>query len=277
VSFTIETVLASLELEETGPDRYTARHAEPDYPVVFGGQLMAQSIVAARKGVDDKTVKTLHIVFARPVSPSMPLEIEVDRMHAGRALASSTVTLRQGGKVCSRAQVLLSAEEPDLIRHADTHPSMSKPEEATPWPTDLGVWELRTVDGVDIADPEAVGPADLDVWSRFAGAPSDPLIGQALLAFATDMFLIGTAMRPHEGVGQSQAHVTLSTGVLSHTITFHEPVDAGEWLLLANHATYAGHGRSYGRADVFRTDGALVASYVQDNMIRARSGEPGKL
>jgi acyl-CoA thioesterase len=277
MAFTIETVLASLALEETGPDRYTAPHAEPDYPVVFGGQLMAQSIVAARKGVDDKTVKTLHIVFARAATPTLPLEISVDRMHTGRGLASSTVTLTQGDTICSRAQVLLSAEEPDLIRHADAHPHLSKPEEATPWPTDLGVWELRTVDGVDISDPDAVGPADLDVWSRFAGAPSDPLTGQALLAFATDMFLIGTAMRPHPGVGQSQAHVTLSTGVLSHTITFHEPVDASEWHLLANHATYAGHGRSYGRADVFRTDGSLVASYVQDNMIRTRSGAPGTL
>jgi acyl-CoA thioesterase-2 len=277
MSFTIETLLASLALTEAGPDRYTATHAEPDYPVVFGGQLMAQSIIAARRGVEDKSVKTLHIVFARPASPTMPLEIAVDRMHAGRGLASSTVTLTQGDTLCSRAQVLMTADEPDLIRHADTHPAMSKPEEATPWPTDLGDWELRAVDGVDINDPALVGPAELDVWSRFTGAPSDPLTGQALLAFATDMFLIGTAMRPHEGVGQSQAHKTLSTGVLSHTITFHEPVDASEWLLLAHHSSYAGHGRSYGRADVFRTDGSLVASYVQDNMIRARAGAPGSL
>jgi acyl-CoA thioesterase-2 len=277
MSFTIETLLASLALTETGPDRYTATHAEPDYPVVFGGQLMAQSIVAARRGVEDKSVKTLHIVFARPASPTKPLEIAVDRMHAGRGLASSTVTLTQGDTLCSRAQILMTADEPDLIRHADTHPAMSKPEEATPWPTDLGAWELRAVDGVDINDPALVGPAELDVWSRFAGAPSDPLTGQALLAFATDMFLIGTAMRPHEGVGQSQAHKTLSTGVLSHTITFHEPVDAGEWLLLAHHSSYAGHGRSYGRADVYRPDGSLVASYVQDSMIRARAGAPGAL
>jgi acyl-CoA thioesterase len=84
-------------------------------------------------------------------------------------------------------------------------------------------------------------------------------------------------MRPHIGVGQAQAHQTLSTGVLSHTITFHEPVDASEWMLLSHHSSAAGRGRSYGRADVFRTDGALVASYVQDNMIRARTGAPGKL
>jgi acyl-CoA thioesterase len=238
---------------------------------------MAQSIVAARRGVDDKTVKTLHIIFARAASPQQPIEIAVDRMHSGRAMASSTITLTQGDRLCSRAMALLSADEPDLIRHADVPGRLSAPEDATPWPRDLGAWEIRVVDGVDIADPDAVGPPDLDVWTRFVGAPSDPVVGQALLAFATDMFLIGTAMRPHIGVGQAQAHQTLSTGVLSHTITFHEPVDASEWMLLSHHSSAAGRGRSYGRADVFRTDGALVASYVQDNMIRARTGAPGKL
>ena len=87
-----------------------------------------------------------------------------------------------------------------------------------------GDWEIRVVGGVDISDPEAVGPAELDVWTRFVGAPDDPAVSQALLAFATDGFLIGTAMRPHPGVGQAQAHRTLSTGVISHTLTFHEPV-----------------------------------------------------
>ena len=132
-------------------------------------------------------------------------------------------------------------------------------------------WEVRVVGGVDVGDPDAVGPAELDVWSRFAGAPDDATTDQALVAFATDGFLIGTAMRPHAGVGQAQAHVTISTGVISHTLTFHEPCAASEWLLLSHRSPYAGRGRSYGRADVFRADGQLVASFVQDGMIRAMS------
>ena len=83
-------------------------------------------------------------------------------------------------------------------------------------------------------------------------------------------------MRPHAGVGQAQAHVTVSTGVVSHTLTFHEPAPAGAWLLLSHHSPYAGRGRCYGTANVFREDGAMVASYVQDGMIRplpaARAG-----
>jgi acyl-CoA thioesterase-2 len=127
---------------------------------------------------------------------------------------------------------------------------------------------VRIAGDADITDPERTGPPDLDVWTRFVGAPHDAAMSQALLAYATDGFLIGTAMRPHEGVGQAQAHVTLSTGVLSHTLTFHEPLYAGDWMLLSHHSPYAGHGRCYGRADVFGEDGSLVASFVQDGMIR---------
>jgi acyl-CoA thioesterase-2 len=122
-----------------------------------------------------------------------------------------------------------------------------------------------------------VGPAELDVWTRFAGAPRNPHIDQALLAFSTEGFLIGTAMRPHPGIGQSQAHKTLSTGVLSHTLTYHEPFPASEWFLLSQSSTYAGRGRSYGKGDVFGPQGQLIASYVQDAMIRARAGVRGAL
>ena len=127
------------------------------------------------------------------------------------------------------------------------------------------------------SDPELVGPPELAVWARFAGAPDDPAVSQALLAFSTETFLIGTAMRPHAGVGQAQAHKTLSTGVLSHTQTFHEPYPAGGWHLLEMRAGYTGHGRSFGRGDIFGLDGQLVGSWMQDAMIRARSGGAGKL
>jgi len=273
---TIEALVGALDLEATGPDRYRAGNADAGHGVIFGGQLLAQSIMAGLVGHADKTVKTVHTVFARGGRPDAPVEIEVDRMHAGRAFASSTVTISQGDRLCTRSLVLLTAEEPDFIRHADPRPLRRGPEGNSPEGHDEGAWQVRIAGDVDVNDPEAVGPADLDVWTRFAGAPEDPAVNQALLAFATDGFLIATAMRPHAGVGQAQAHVTVSTGVVSHTLTFHEPAPAGEWLLLSHHSPYAGHGRSYGRADVFRGDGALAASFVQDAMIRPLPPERGE-
>ena len=269
MGFTLEGLLGALVLKEVGAGRYRAENVDTGHFVVFGGQLMAQSVVAALAGHEGKTAKTLHTVFARAGSPEASLDIEVDRLHSGRALASSTVTIRQGDRLCTRSLVLLSADEPDVIRHADPPAVRSSPAEASGRsPGESGGWEVRVVGGVDIDDPDAVGPAELDVWTRFAGAPDHPGTSQALLAFATDGFLIGTAMRPHKGVGQALSHKTISTGVLSHTITFHEPFSAAEWLLLSHRSPYAGRGRGYGRADVFREDGRLVASFVQDNMIR---------
>jgi acyl-CoA thioesterase-2 len=267
----VDDLLEALALEATGPDRYRAGHAESGHGVVFGGQLLAQSLVAGSAGHEGKRAKTLHTVFARGASPEAPLDIAVEPMHTGRAFASTTVTISQGGRLCTRSLLLLTADEPDLIRHADPAPVSAAPGDEP----GSREWEVRIVDDVDIRDPELTGPPDLDVWTRFPGAPGDAVLDQALLAFATDGFLIGTAMRPHAGVGQAQAHVTLSTGVVSHTLTFHEPFAAADWLLLSHHSPYAGRGRSYGRADVFRADGTLVASCVQDAMIRAREAGRG--
>lgn len=261
----VNSILESLQLNPDGQGRFLAANVDTGHPVVFGGQLLAQSIVAALRGHEGKTVKTLHTVFARAASPETGVEIDVDAVHAGRSLASSTVTISQNDKICTRSMVLMSAEEPDLIRHSERAPDVAAPQ-APPGGTD---WNVQIVGGVDLSDPDQVGPPELDVWTAFPGAPDDDVVSQALLAFATDGFLIGTAMRPHEGVGQAQAHVSISSGVLSHTITFHERFSAAQWLLLAHRSLYAGHGRSYGRADVYRVDGQLTASFVQDSMIRA--------
>lgn len=268
---TIDNLVASLTLEAAGDDdgRFRAPNVEHGPgAVIFGGQLLGQSIVAASTVEPEKRVKTVHTIFARAGAPDTPVDITVDRMHSGRAMASSSVTIAQGDRLICRSLLLLTADEPDFIAHADPAPAVARPSASPAAGAGEGAWEIRVVGDADISDADQVGPPDLDVWTRFAGAPDDPVIAQALLAYATDGFLIGTAMRPHAGVGQSQAHRTLSTGVLSHTLTFHESFSAADWLLLSQHSTYAGHGRCYGRANVFDEAGRLVASFVQDAMIR---------
>jgi acyl-CoA thioesterase len=265
----LSELLGVLDLEPVGEGRFRAQNfsAGPG-GVVFGGQLLAQSIVAGATIDPAKEVKSIHTVFARGGALDTPLDIEVEAMHTGRALASATVTVRQGERLCTRSLVLLSAVEPDLIRHGVGVPAVAGPAEAPAGPGEGDFWEVRIVDGVDLSDPAAVGPAELFVWVRFPGAEAQGVRGQALLAYATDGFLIATAMRPHEGIGQAMSHVSISTSVLSHTLTFHEPIDASGWHLLAHESPYAGRGRSYGRANIFGPGGEVVASFVQDNMIR---------
>src|ERR1700722_3278469 len=127
---TIAAFVDALTLEEVGTDHYRAGSLSATHGVVFGGQLLAQSVMAGLAGQDGKSVKTIHTVFARGASPEAPLDITVDRMHSGRSVASSTVTISQGDTLVTRSLVLLSADDPDVIRHADTPRAMTSPEEA---------------------------------------------------------------------------------------------------------------------------------------------------
>ena len=260
-------VLSALEVEPVGDGRFRGHHIPGPGQVVFGGQILGQSIVAAARSLPTKDVRSIHTVFSRGAALDAPLDIEVETMADGRAVGSMTVTVRQGERLCSRSLVLASAEEPDLVRHQPPMPPVAGPTAARP--SHAPWWELAYVGDVDINDPELTGPAELPVWSRVTGTTDDAALNQALLAYATDGFLIATAMRPHEGVGQSMAHREVSTSVLTHTLTFHEPVDAGAWHLLAHESPYAGRGRAFGRAQVFTEDGRLVASYGQESLLRA--------
>ena len=271
--------LAALELEPTGAGAWQAANMDNPGPVVFGGQILAQTLAAAHRSVPDQSVKSLHTVFARGAAVEHPLDINVEPMGTGRSFSSLTVTVSQGDRLCARSLVLTEAGADDLIRHAPEPPGIG-PGAAIPSARSEGGatswWETRIVDGVDISDPRAVGPPRLGVWMRFPGAGPDPQRGQALAAYASDGFLIGTALRPHPGFGQSLAHIEFNTTVLTHTLSFHEPFAADEWFLLDQEAPYAGRGRSYGRAHVWTADGRLVASFVQDAMIRAFPPTPPK-
>jgi acyl-CoA thioesterase len=260
-----------LALTETGPDRYVGQNLKGSQAVIFGGQLLAQAIAAAARTHPDMRVKSMHTVFARGGSPKSPVELEVDRLHTGRSFGSAQVSIRQGDRLCTRSLVLFDRPDADLITHGDDAPDVAPPERCPARSSAPPYWEIRMPEGVDISDPDAIGPPELHVWSRFADVPDEAWVSQALLSYASDGFLIGTAMRPHPGVGQALAHVSISTTVITQTLTFHDSFDAGDWLLLAHRSPFAGHGRSYGRADVFNSSGRLVASYVQENMIRAQA------
>ena len=266
--------LELLTLTQEGPGRFIAPH-EGDgelRDVVFGGQMLAQIIVAATQATPGKQVKSIQAVFARAASFKAPLEISVEPVHVGRVFGTQSVSVHQGDRNCVQATVLLDVAEPDLITHAPVMPDVEGPDACSPAPNYLvypGA-EVRIVGDVDTVSADAeVGPAELFVWTRLPGAPLDVTTSQAVLAWATDGYLISTAMRPHDGVGQEQAHRSISTGVVSQALSFHRTFDASGWLLMALESPYAGGGRTYGRAHVYTEDGDLVASFAQENIVRS--------
>src|SRR5262249_25748165 len=131
--------------------------------------------------------------------------------------------------------------------------------------------EIRGVDGA----AGDLGPAT-SVWVRAGAIAANASVAenQAIVAWSQPSFIIGAAMKPHaDTVDLSQAHRTISTGVISHTSHFHEHADATDWLLYVHEGTYAGHGRVFGTGAVFTRDGALVSTFAQDSMVRAVEGE----
>jgi acyl-CoA thioesterase-2 len=269
----VADLVSALEMEPLGDHRYRAANvAGGERGMVFGGELIAKMAVAAARDDGTKPVKSAHGLFARTVQVDDDVELDVDVLHSGRTFASASVTLSQGGRQCARALVLLSDPEEDLIRHGAPMPDVDGPDVAVPYDDPSSWREVRSVGGVDIRDETSVGPARLFLWVRFPDAPDDPVVAQGLLAHATASYLIGTAMRPHAGIGQSIAHREISTGIVGHTISYQEAFDPRQWLLITHESPYAGRGRTVGTGLVHTQDGELVASFSQEAMIRHFAG-----
>jgi len=262
--------MALLRLEPAGEGRYTVPMPDGSPEggaVVYGGQLMAQLIMASAAEAPDKYVKSMGTIFSRAGSYGAPIEVHVDGFHTGRTWTSQLVTASQGGRLLTRAMVLLTADEPDLIAHQIEPPAgVGKPDDGEP--TDGIVFpgaEVRTA-----KLPDNGGVAELAFWTRLPGGVDSFAASQAVVAYDTNGALIGLSMRPHGDVVRIEdAHQILSTGVIGHRVEFHREFDAGSWLLVTQQATFAGKGRVYGRGEIFTEDGTLVATFAQDSMLKA--------
>lgn len=270
-TLTVADLVRAYDLERTGETTWRATH--PDMTgagFVPGGQVLAQLLVTAARSEPEKSVRTIHAFFGRPVRPGEPVELTVDVLQGGRSFTSCSVSATQDGREKARALVLLHAPEPDLIRASTQLEAISPtPEDARPAPRFLPGGETRIAAGVDPTDPSVVAPPVLGVWVRYADAPADPVVNQALLALTSARFTIPTAMLPHEGIGEAMAHKGISTGVIGLTVSFHEAVDVRDWLYLSFEGIHSGGGAVYGRAQAFDRQGRIVASFSQDAMIRA--------
>jgi acyl-CoA thioesterase len=264
-----------LQVHDIGDGRWTAGHPDEDpeqRDVVFSGQLLGQMIMVAAAGAEDaKEIKSVHAVFARAGAYSAgPIEYQRDAMHAGRAWASDTITAYQGDRLLARGLVLLNTVEPDLMRHAPVMPDVPGPDECEPRPV-LVVYpgsEVRPVDRPGARSPDGT-PASY-YWVRLPAAFTATATTQAAVAWCEPGFTIGTAMQSHrDTVSLSDAHRTISTGVIAHTAHFHDHAQTVDWLLVANNASFAGNGRVFGSGAVFNRNGTLVSTYGQDAMARA--------
>jgi len=250
--------------ERAGDDvtEFEGRNQQLDYHRVFGGQLLGQFLRIACLSCPDKAAKSQHAVFAREGRADEPIRYQATRHHEGRSFATVTITARQSRGVVATSAICMHAQE-DGPEHqsVDQVPAVLGPEHRLK--LDLIPWETRAA--VDL-NATTTGPPQFEVWLRTPAV--DPRLAPALAAYATDLTLIGTALRPMNGVGQRGNGTAFTSAVTSHTIWFHRPFRTDGWLLLRQHSPLLAHGRSFGRGDMLAEDGKLVASYAQEALLR---------
>ena len=277
---------ALLDVEEIDTDLYRGARQPGGIGRVFGGQVIAQALQAAQRSVEPvKTAHSLHAYFMRPGDEQRPIMFRVVRDFEGRSFATRRVIATQGGQPILNLAASFQLFE-DGFAHQDAMPEVPPPETL---PSDR---ELRAAAADDIPDkwrrhllrarpieirpvaprnwvrPDATEPRQAS-WFRVA-APigDDPALHRAILAYASDMTLLGTCMLPH-GVNWISGGV--QTASLDHALWLHEPFRVDDWLLYATDSPWSGHARGFNRGGIYTRDGRLVASVAQEGLIRRRS------
>lgn len=239
---------------------------------VFGGQMIGQAIMISARLRPDMTVKSVSVVFPRGARDTGTLEYRAEELHTGSGYATTRIDLAQPGRddgprVGFSAHVM--SHRPGAgVEHQVAMPAAGRPDDARPADLGLVPWPTRVVGDTDL-DDRRTQPDELLLWMRMGdGVPADGATPAALLAFASELSLIGTALLPHDGWSQLDAHRALRTSVLAHSVQFHRPIRPDQWLLLSHTGTVATGGSAFGTGLVFAEDGTLVAGFQQESMIR---------
>ena len=238
-------------------------------PVVEGSQMLGQAIVAAARHATDRRLVSASMIFLRVADAHEPLRFDLEELSAGRTFTGLAVRVLQGERRCAAGTLLLDVPSDDVIRNSAEPPSVPGPYECRPY--DMGVTgrDIRVADGAYSNEPDApAGPPMLDAWVRFRDVPADPALHIGLLAQFMGHMSIAAALRPHAGVSQDQAHRTLSTAINGIDLSLHGAVHADRWMLYHHVSTFAGAGMTHAENRVYDLDGALVASFSVNAMVR---------
>jgi acyl-CoA thioesterase-2 len=282
----LDRLIELLDLEELEVNIFRGRSPQEDRQRVFGGQVAGQALVSAGRTVDAGVIHSFHAYFLRPGDPAIPILYEVDRIRDGRSFTTRRVVAIQHGRVIFNMSVSFHTPEPGL-EHQLPMPDCPGPEELPTFEAragpvledprasdlpDLKSWlerdrpiDMRFVDPVDFFEPEKSVPLEL-VWLRADGSlPDDLLLHQCVLAYASDMTLLDTALRPH---GIAWSNGALMSASLDHAMWFHRAFRADDWLLYAQESPVAAGARGFTTGRVYTRDGIAVATVTQEGLIR---------
>jgi acyl-CoA thioesterase-2 len=251
---------------------------------VFGGQVLAQCVMAAGRTVDvgaDRRIHSLHGYFLRPGDSARPIDFSVENMRDGGSFSARRVHAVQDGRILL-SMISSFQDAAGGIDHQDDVPDAPDPDTVPPDAEvlarldDLGTRrfvarraiDLRHVDGTIWGRPAPTTDPHQRVWLRANGAlPEDPLVHAAVLAYSSDYSLLESVLRRH---GLAWGDARLRVASLDHAMWFHRPPRADEWVLYVQHSPSAQSGRGLGVGRMFTRDGTLVASVGQEGMVRLK-------
>ena len=264
----LEQFRAILDIECRGDDRTVLPVAERSGEQIFGGQILAQLVAAVAPG---RTVKSVHAAFPRSGRPRDPLFLDSEKTHDGRSLGLRRAVVYQdqplgGRRVVATATVLVDRADDEYDYQFDAV-ATSDPLAAKPVDFAVVPGEVRLISDIGLDDVSAV-PAELAFWMRCSEF-DDAALARPVLAYVSDWPLIGTLLKAVPGLSQQDAHVRLQTGVVSHSIWFHQPFDVSQWLRVEIRGQRLAGGRGFGTGAVYTQAGSLAASFAQESVIRS--------
>jgi acyl-CoA thioesterase II len=279
----LDDLIDLLELEPLEVNLFRGLSPDEDRQRVFGGQVAAQALTAAGRTVaPERPVHSLHAYFLRPGDPNVPIVYEVDRIRDGRSFTTRRVVAIQHGRaifnLAASFQVVESGPE-----HHDPMPEVPDPETLPTWQerlepyadrlgADMVDWlvrekpiDSRPTESLHLLDRRPRPPAQ-DIWIRANGTlPDDPMLHACVVAYASDLSLLDTASLPH-AIAYVDERFQIAS--LDHAMWFHRPFRADEWLLYHQQSPTASGARGFATGEIFRRDGALAITVVQEGLIR---------
>ena len=285
----VQELIEILDLEPLEVNLFRGRSPQARWQRVFGGQVIGQALVAACRSVADVAARpphSLHAYFLLGGDPKVPIIYEVDRIRDGKSFTTRRVVAIQHGQAIFSMSVSFHVAEQGWS-HQFEMPDVPTPE-ALPDEAEFKNRILRVMPDAVRRYFERERPIELrpveygrylgeksedgrfHVWIRATGRlPDEPAIHQCVLAYASDMTLLDTALIP---IGRSIFSDDIMAASLDHALWFHRPFRADEWLLYAQDSPNLAGSRGFSRGLIFSSDGTLVASVAQEGLLRQRRG-----
>jgi acyl-CoA thioesterase-2 len=284
MSSAVQDLLAILDLEPLEETLFRGRSPQVGWQRVFGGQVIGQALVAACRTVGERPPHSLHAYFLLPGDPKVPIIYDVDRIRDGKSFTTRRVIARQHGQSIFAMMVSFHIDEPGLDHQAKM-PDVPKPE-SLPSDDELKQRVLPLMPEpvrryYERERPIELRPAEFErylgkksesskfnIWIRTtARLPDDPAVHRCVLAYASDMMLLDTALITH---GRTLFEKDFQAASLDHALWFHRPFRADDWLLYAQDSPNLHGARGFARGLIFSRDGTLVASVAQEGLLRER-------